>query len=209
MAGETRIELPVVEREEGSLVLSLPAELASGSYNLVLSNAASPAADPAAPEGAKDLLLPSAVSLIAVPEPAVVEQPPAPAEPTPAEPPAPAIAEPEPASGAPAVPPGVAPSVAQATPTATIKPSKRPGLPLDIGAEWEYCLVLGNRWSLLYPSTAEVASLRARLGLVGFRSPIGGEPWELGMELRVRSSTYPFGGDSTTYVESLLAANSL
>ena len=79
----------------------------------------------------------------------------------------------------------------------------------DVGLAWEYCMVLGDSWSALYPSTAEVASLRARLGLVGFRSPFGGEPWELGMELRVRSSTHPFGGDSTTFEQSVLAANSL
>jgi|GEM_PF-6028341 hypothetical protein len=210
-SGETEIEAPVIEREEGRLVLSLPAELAAGSYDLLLSNAASPAADPAAPEGAKDLLLPSALSLIALPEAAadqatepVVEQAPAPAAPEPV---------------AHAVPPGVAesqlptngeePSMAPATPTTIVRTSKRPGMPFDIGLAWEYCLVLGNGWSVLYPSTAEVASLRARLGLAGFRSPIGGEPWELGMELRVRSSTYPFGGDPTTFVESLLAANSL
>src|SRR5208283_3570991 len=67
-------------------------------------------------------------------------------------------ATPEPVA---AVPPGVAesqppangetPSVAQATPRTIVTTSKRPGTPLDIGLAWEYCLVLGNGWSVLYP----------------------------------------------------------
>jgi hypothetical protein len=229
--GGTETELEVTQVEPGRAVVSLPPDLAAGSYDLRLSNAASPAADPEAPAGSKDALLASALEITAPPPPVVEQAPQAEeaqavaAEPTeeagaaPAEaaaPPEQASPEPAPAEAA-ALPPAAtegapppAPEPAPAsTAPATAKSATRIVLPLDLEVAWEYGFVLGNDWQPIYSSTPAVAELLARLCLWNLRVSGWSKSWELGAELGARASNFAFSGDSGTYVDSSLAAYGL
>ena len=216
--GGIETELEVKQLEPGIAVLSLPPGLEPGSYDLRLSNAASPAADPEAAPGSKDERVQNALT-ISTPPPAAVETPQAQEAPSAAAEAPPAQAsvpepEPEPAPEpvpAPATEPTAtptAPGAAPETPASAVgaKKGKRPGLPLDLGVGWESCFVLGGSWQALYPLTAAVAEARARLGLWTFGAAGQGGQWQLGAELRGRAALFAFDGDSGTYEESSMAA---